>query len=100
MSRPAGPSQHPNQIYLHHVIRETDSFRLPPGAAQAELIAHRHHLSISEMDLDELRAANRYPVFILQRGHDLARLRLDHVGRVTPRVLPVEAERDPAMAAL
>ncbi len=34
-------------------------------SAQAELISHRHHLAVAEVDFDELGPADRLAIFIL-----------------------------------
>src|SRR6266508_4253522 len=68
--------------------------------AKAELIAHLHHFAVAEVDFDEFRAADREAVLVLERGDDLPRPRLDHVGRVAPGVTAVETEGHPAVTAL
>src|SRR6266542_61168 len=78
--------------------------RSPPGrldmrASQAELVAHCHNLAVAEVDFEEFRAGHRVAVLVFQGGNDLARVRIDHVGCVTPGITAIEAERDPAMTA-
>src|SRR5213592_3280508 len=68
--------------------------------AKPELIAHLHHFAVAAMDFDELRAADRLAVLVFERGDDLPRPRVDHVGRVAPGETAVETERHPAVTAL
>src|SRR5207245_5556001 len=60
---------------------------------ESELVAHLHHFAVAEVDFDEFRPANRFPVLVLERGDDFPRARVDDIGRMTQCVTSVVDER-------
>src|SRR5207245_10289558 len=40
---------------------------------ESELVAHLHHFAVAEVDFDEFRPANRFPVLVLEHTEDYPR---------------------------
>ncbi len=68
--------------------------------ARRIVLAGVAELTPPESELDEFGAAHRVAVFVPKGRDVLSRLHIEDVGRMRPRVSPIETERHPPVTAL